>query len=617
MEATSFESRPPHEQKRESTSDRGLHSRSRGASRNGGTQSRDFATNVTERHQSNVAQRFLLDISAEFLSRDYETTLKRLAIRAVPFLADFCFFDVLSVDGTIQRVGWGHADTLKHMRFDTINEFVPAFGSIGHPVSKVLRTGKSDFVPEVTDAWMTSAATSQRHFEFMRELELRSIIAVPLLVAGTTLGVLTFCYSARSGRRYSLEDLWLAEALAQRAALVVENSRLYHELQDAARRKDEFLAMLGHELRSPLAPIRNAMEIFRSNGAGDPELRKVTEMVERQIQQLTRLVDDLLDVSRVGHGKINLQMKPVDLEHVLALAVEISRPLIDARKHVLTVSLPRQAVEVDGDAGRLAQVVSNLLSNSAKYSDDGGRIALSVEAIGDQAVLRVRDTGIGIEPAMLPRIFDLFTQVNGSTARSDGGMGIGLALVRNMIELHGGCVQAASAGLGFGTEFVVRLPLICKPPADGPAAHHSPCLTASAPTRRILLIDDNRDAADSMAMLLRLAGHDVRTAYTGQSALAVARLQRPDVVLCDISLPDICGFEVARRFREDLGLRDSLLVALSGYAEEEDRQRSQEAGFNAHLAKPVRLDSLQAILASEDFFAVGWPDAHKALVSAP
>ena len=212
-------------------------------------------------------------------------------------------------------------------------------------------------------------------------------------------------------------------------------------------------------------------------------------MVERQVQQLTRLVDDLLDVSRVGHGKINLQMKPVDLKAVVALAIEVSRPLIDARKHVLKVSLPRQAVEVDGDPGRLAQVVSNLLNNSAKYSDDGGRIELTLEAIGEQAVLRVRDTGIGIEPAMLPKIFDLFTQVNGSTSRCEEGLGIGLALVRNMIELHGGCVQAASAGLGHGTEFVVRLPLLRKMPAGYPAAQDRPwtavtCTDATNPDHR-------------------------------------------------------------------------------------------------------------------------------------
>ena len=386
-----------------------------------------------------------------------------------------------------------------------------------------------------------------------------------------------------------------------------ENARLYHELQDAARRKDEFLAMLGHELRNPLAPIRSAMQIFRVKGWADPELRELTEMVDRQVQRLTRLVEDLLDVSRVGDGRFNLQMKQVDMKAVIAAAIEISRPLIDARRHVLNVSLPRQAVEVHGDLGRLAQVVSNLLNNSAKYSEDGGQIDLAVEAIADLAVLRVRDTGIGIEPAMLPTIFDLFTQVDGSMSRSEKGLGIGLALVRNMVELHGGFVQAASAGLGHGTEIVVRLPLLRKVPADEPASQDRPWSAMSAPPRRIVLVDDNRDAADSLAMLLRFAGHDVRTAYDGPTALTLAGLEPPEVVICDICMPGMSGFELAQQLRQDLGLRNTVLVALSGYAQDEDQKRSQEAGFNAHLAKPVLLDSLNALLRNADLLTAVSP----------
>jgi CheY-like chemotaxis protein len=374
--------------------------------------------------------------------------------------------------------------------------------------------------------------------------------------------------------------------------------------------------MLGHELRNPLAPIRNGMQILRLKGGASPDLLEVAEIVERQIEQLTRLVDDLLDVSRVGHGKINLQMKPVDLKTVVALAIESSRPLIDCKKHVLKVSLPRQAVEVQGDAGRLAQVVSNLLNNSAKYSDDGGHIELAVEAVGDQAVLHVRDNGIGIAPTVLPRIFDLFRQVNGSASRSQHGLGIGLALVRNMIELHGGYVQAVSAGLGHGTEFVVHLPLLGKVPAGSSTPQERPWSPTNTPTRRILLVDDNRDAADSLALLLRLAGHQVSIAYDGHTALALARLQSPEIVICDISMPGMCGLELARRLRRDAGLEDALLVALSGYAQEEDRRRSQEAGFNAHLCKPVRMDSLKDVLASKDFVAAGGSGAFEAPVSA-
>ena len=495
--------------------------------------------------------------------------------------------------------------------------FVPALSSVGHPVSKVLRTGQSSLVAEVTEGWMRQASTSEKHFEFMRDLELRSLIAVPLIVGTGTLGVLTFCYAASSGRLYRQEDLWLAEDLAHRAALVVENSRLYRELQDAAHRKDEFLAMLGHELRNPLAPIRSAMQIFRMKCASDSDLADVAGMVERQVLQLTRLVDDLLDVSRVGHGKMTLEMKHLDLKDVVEMAVEASRPMIEARNHALTVSLPEGAVEVAGDAGRLAQVVSNLLNNSAKYSEDGGRIELTLEAHGDEAVVRVSDTGVGIDPSMLPSIFDLFTQVRSSKSRFAEGLGIGLALVRNIIDLHGGCVQATSAGLGHGTSLVVRLPRLRELPAGDLPAQNRPRPAASARSRRILLVDDNKDAADSMAILLRLAGHDVQTAYDGKQALVLARLQVPEVVICDISMPDMGGLELARQLRQDSGLNDSLLVALSGYARDEDRRHSQEAGFSAHLAKPVRLDTLKALLASEDLFGSARAEVNTASISAP
>ncbi len=364
--------------------------------------------------------------------------------------------------------------------------------------------------------------------------------------------------------------------------------------------------MLGHEMRNPLAPIRSAMQILRLKSAADPELQQVTEMVERQVQQLSRLVDDLLDVSRVGHGKINLNMKPVDLRAVVALAVEMSGPLIEAKRHVLALSLPAYEVLVEGDAGRLAQVVTNLLNNSAKYSENGGRIELSVQVIGDSAMLRVRDAGIGIEPAMLPRIFDLFTQATISPSRGDEGLGIGLALVRNVVELHGGCVQASSAGLGRGTELVVRLPLLKNkmPERDG-AVEDGRLLAECAPPRRILLVDDNKDATDSMAMLLRLAGHEVRTAYDGETALELARIEAPEVVFCDISMPGMGGLEVAHHLREDLDLQGAVLVALSGYSGDEDRRSSQEAGFNSHLTKPVQLDGLKALLANVNLFTAG------------
>ena len=423
---------------------------------------------IAERRRVEERQRFLLGASDEFDSRDCEATLKRLARRAVPFLADFCFVDVVAADETIRRVGWAHADPAKQELFDRIDQFVPPCNCQDHPVSRVLREGQADFVPAVTDAWMRAAATSPQHLELMRDLGLRSLMTVPLLARERRLGAFTFCYAAASGRRYTAAELHLAEDLAHRAAMVVENARLYRGLQEADCRKDEFLAVLGHELRGPLAPIHSAIQILR---AGSRTIRNpwTTQVVEHQVEQMTRLVDDLLDVSRISQGKIRLQRELVDLADVVARAVESSRPLIDARKHRLDVSLPVQAVEVEGDLVRLVQVVSNLLTNSAKYTEEGGRIALAVEADGDQAILRVRDTGLGIAAAMLPTIFDLFTQVPGQEDRSRGGLGIGLSLVRSLVEQQGGSVQAASPGLGHGSEFIVRLPLFRKAPPRAPS----------------------------------------------------------------------------------------------------------------------------------------------------
>ncbi len=367
-------------------------------------------------------------------------------------------------------------------------------------------------------------------------------------------------------------------------------------LREADRRKDEFLAMLGHELRNPLASLCNAVQVMRLKGTDDPEVQWARDVVERQVQQLTRLVDDLLDVSRISRGKINLEMGPVDLADVVARAVEISRPLIDARQHSLDVSLPEQAVRVAGDPTRLAQVLSNLLNNAAKYTEQGGRIDLAVEPSGGEAILRVRDTGDGIPADMLPQIFEMFTQVPGSVSRSEGGLGIGLTLVRSLVEMHRGSVAAHSDGPGHGSEFIVRLPRLCDAalPAAADAEEQRP---REVLARSVLIVDNNQDTADTLALLLRHVGHEVRTAYDGPAALDLARARPPEVVLLDIGMPGMDGLEVARRLRQDLGLKQALLVALTGYGQEEDRRRSREAGFNAHLVKPADMRALERLLA--------------------
>lgn len=373
---------------------------------------------------------------------------------------------------------------------------------------------------------------------------------------------------------------------------VAAQARQAEELRDADRRKDEFLAMLAHELRNPLAPIRNGLAILQMAGGDRAAVRRTHGMMSRQVDHLGRLVDDLLDVSRITRGKVELRLEAVDLNTVLARAAEAARPLIDARRHRLVVTRPGRPVMVSADPTRLTQVVGNLLTNAAKYSDEVGRIDLTLEENG-AAVIRVRDTGLGIPAEMLPRVFDLFTQVGRTLDRADGGLGIGLTLVKSLVELHGGTVSAASEGPGKGSEFTVRLPKLAQGAGNGQA---EPTAAAAATARRILIVDDNPDAGDSLATLLEMTGHRVEVARSGPQGLEVAARLKPEVAVLDLGLPGMSGYELAERMRAEPFGRDMILVALTGYGQEEDRRRTHEAGFNHHLTKPADLAALAAIL---------------------
>jgi CheY-like chemotaxis protein len=398
-----------------------------------------------------------------------------------------------------------------------------------------------------------------------------------------------------SGRRHGPADLALAEDLAGRAALALDNARLYREIQEDGRRKNEFLAMLAHELRNPLAPIRNAALILQANGVEPAQQQWAAGIVHRQVQQLTRLVDDLLDVSRITRGKIQLHPEPSDVAAVVTRAVEISRPLLDQRKHTLHVCLPPEPVRAVLDPVRVSQVLANLLNNAAKYTEEGGTVCLTAERAGDELVFRVRDTGIGIQPEMLPHVFDMFTQADRSLDRSQGGLGIGLTLVRRLVELHGGRVEAHSAGPQQGSEFVARLPFRAEAPA--PAANGENTSPAPAPRFRVLVVDDNVDSAESVALLLQTMGQVVQTAYDGATALEAVESFGPDVVLLDIGLPGMDGYEVARELRRR-GLTDVILVALTGYGQQEDQARARAAGFDHHLVKPADVALLPELFAS-------------------
>jgi signal transduction histidine kinase/ActR/RegA family two-component response regulator len=401
------------------------------------------------------------------------------------------------------------------------------------------------------------------------------------------------------GKTRALEQLntELEVRVAERTAELEATTKA---LQDADRRKDEFLAMLAHELRNPLAPIRTAVQLLRLKELGEPQRVRARDVIERQVEYLVCLIDDLLDVSRITRGMITLRREPVLLGAIVARAVETTRPAIDARRQEFTIELPDELITIEGDKTRLVQVIGNILHNAAKFTDAGGRIVLRVSRDTRHAIISIKDTGVGIPPEAMSKVFELFTRVHAQSESGQGGLGIGLALVRRLAEMHDGTVTAHSDGPGCGSEFIVRLPLLKTQTArvlDQPA---EPPQIPDVEPRRILIADDNHDAAESLATLLQLRGHEVRTAHDGEEALAAAKVFKPDVVLLDLGMPKMDGYEAARRIRRLAWGRRARLVALTGWGQQQDRQRTREAGFDAHLVKPVSdVDLFRALTAGK------------------
>ena len=444
---------------------------------------------------------------------------------------------------------------------------------------------------------------------------------VPLKAGERVLGVLLLRH-ARGSLPYSSPDQATLDELCSRAAIAFDNARLYwslkremartkeaeEKLQQANRRKDEFLAMLSHELRNPLAPIRNAAEVMRRIAPADPGIAWAREVVERQVTHLAQLVDDLLDVSRITQGKITLKKEPVELAKVIQHSIETARVLLDSKKHNLVLNLPLTPIWVHGDFARLAQVVGNLLNNGAKYTADGGRVELSATADRGEAIITVRDNGIGIDGALLPHVFELFTQGERSLDRSQGGLGVGLTVVQRLVELHNGRVEVRSEGVGKGAQFRVVLPCISEVP-ERDSGDNISRVEPSRAGKRVLVVDDNIDAAESIAVYLRLEGHDVRTVSDGAQALALAQVFAPQVAVLDIGLPGMNGYEVARRLKNQGVDAPALLIALTGYGQKEDQARSAEAGFHHHFVKPADPRVIQSAIA-------GWAPSGAAVQSS-
>jgi PAS domain S-box-containing protein len=459
--------------------------------------------------------------------------------------------------------------------------------------------------PVINDDFDVNPATGPWRLATAR-YGLRASAAFPLHRGGSVIGALTF-YAANAGA-FTSKQVDLIKALCADVSYALD--AMQHErhraeaeqalreseqcLREADRHKDEFLGMLSHELRNPLAPIRNSVYILRQAKPGSEQAQHARTVIERQAEHLTRLVEDLLDVTRIARGKIELRRTRIDLREVVRRAADDFRQLLRERGIALRTTLPPEDVWADADATRIAQVIGNLFHNSAKFVRGGGEVAISLRAVGARAEISVQDTGTGIDPALLPRIFDAFVQGERTLERADGGLGLGLALVKGITELHGGAVAAGSEGRGKGAEFVVSLPTV-----EPEAAHEAPRAASSGAgqRRRVLVVDDNRDAADSLAELVELLGHAAEVAYDGPSALATARANAPDVVLCDIGLPGMSGYDVAKALRATV-MRNVLLVALTGYARPEDQRAATEAGFDRHLAKPASPAEIEELLAS-------------------
>jgi signal transduction histidine kinase len=464
-----------------------------------------------------------------------------------------------------------------------------SWGRLGPVVLHVLETGCASWAEDVPASPAGHMAQPRSRMGFSLS---------PVFGSGGGVEGL-FCSCLENGDIIEARELAArTEALEERVREAQHMAREVDVLREADRQKDAFLATLAHELRNPLAPICNAVQIMRARGTSDPETAHARGIIERQTEQLVRLVDDLMEISRIGRGRIHLQLQRVDLASTIATAVEASRSLIDAAGHALVVELPDQPLPVEGDPTRLSQIFANLLNNAAKYTPARGRIGLVATVEGQEAAVRVTDSGMGIPKDMLERIFDMFTQVEPSAEHTQGGLGIGLTVAQQLVQLHGGRIEAQSAGENRGSTFTVHLPLLRGSGQD--------CRTASAgsdegtrrgESRRVLIADDNADAAESLCILLQMAGHTVRTAGDGLMAVEVARTFQPQVVLLDIGMPGLNGYEAAERIRALPEGERILLIALTGWGQDADRQKAAEAGFDYHLTKPADPELVERILA--------------------
>ncbi|MES1025463.1 ATP-binding protein [Gloeocapsa sp. BRSZ] len=546
------------------------------------------ATDIHDIKQVEAAQRFLADASSLLTaSSDNKSLLTNVAKYALPFLGDYCFFDI--VDGEIQRVAWQHKDPAKEQWFDRVQNYVPSLDT-HHPVAAVLSSGKPYFVPVVSDEWLQAIATSPQHLQFLRACEIRSWMTVALVVQQRRLGTLTLCLSKDSSRDYTETDLRLAEELAHRVALALDRAQLYAQAQEANRTKDQFLALLSHELRSPLNPILGWSKLLLTRKQDEATIMRGLETIERNVKLQAQLIDDLLDISRILQGKLTLNIGWVDLKMAIAAAIDTVRFAAAAKSIELETSFAPKVSKISGDASRLQQIFWNLLSNAIKFTPEGGQVKIKLEQIDSHVQIQVTDTGKGIALEFLPYVFDYFRQGDSSTTRQFGGLGLGLAIVRHLVELHGGTVQATSLGIAQGATFTVRLPIL----HGSQTQYFNQYNLAASPVAslpligiKVLVVDDEIDNRDLIAIMLEQAGATVVTAASANEAMQILARQEFDVLLCDIGMPNINGYTLMRQIKSQFSHKQFAAIALTAYARTSDQQEAIAAGFTQHLAKPI------------------------------
>ena len=564
-----------------------------------------ISVDITERKRAEEAQRFLAEASSILArSLNYETTLVNLARLTVPRLATYCAIDLVDKDDRLRQVAVAHKDPDKEELVRELRRLNPYNDALPHGVVKVLRTRKSELSPEVPDALITSYSTDDRYLEIVRDLNPKAYMIVPLVARGRPLGVISFV-SDETGVRYDAQSLELAEDLARRAALAIDNARLYGEVQRANRAKDEFLATVSHELRTPLNAILGWSHILCSSKLDEAGVANAHAIIERNAKAQARLIEDILDVSRIITGKLRLDVRPVCFDSVVEAVVDAMRPAADAKQMGIRTKIEPVTFAVSGDANRLQQVVWNLLSNAIKFTPNGGSVEVRLDRCGPSARLSVSDTGQGISKSFLPYVFDRFRQADSSSTRKHGGLGLGLAVVRHLVELHDGAVHVESEGEGRGATFVVTLPMTGLQSADGEtkAGRDDEAIRDRRPAMleglRVLIVEDQPDTLEMLEASLAAWGADVSGALTVGQALKSITEFRPHVLVSDLGLPVEDGYDLIRKVRalepEFGGLVPA--IALTAYARAEDRKHALAAGFQIHMTKPVEPMELAIVIA--------------------